>query len=233
MHVAGWWDQEDFTALSRCMNYLKRLTRRLNYFVAGPWNHAGWRVPDGTRLGEITFDSNTSKYFREQIEAPWFAWWLHNRGNGHFAEATGIQTGRNRWEQYGAWPPPAARPTSLYLRTGGKLSFEPPASDEGEAFDSYVSDPAHPIPYRHRPISPTYPAGGWLTWLVEDQRFVDNRPDVLTWQTDTLKDTVVVAGNIAAHIFASTTCTDADWVVKLVDVYPANYPENPKRRAMN
>jgi putative CocE/NonD family hydrolase len=229
LHVAGWWDQEDFYGPVKVYElFEKGDAKQLNYFVAGPWNHGGWRFPDGSRLGEITFDSNTSKYFREQIEAPWFAWWLHNRGNGHFAEATVFRTGSNRWEHYDRWPPPATRPTSLYLRSGGQMSFKPPTSDESGTFDSYVSDPARPIPYRQRPISPTYPDGGWPTWLVEDQRFVDNRPDVLTWQTETLKDTIVVAGDIVARIFASTTGTDADWIVKLIDVYPEKFPENPK-----
>jgi putative CocE/NonD family hydrolase len=112
---------------------------------------------------------------------------------------------------------------NLYFREDGKLSFDPPSSASEQAFDAYVSDPAHPVPYRHRPIDMTYPEdhrGGWYTWLVEDQRFVDERPDVLTWQTDSLKEDVTVAGQVTAKLFASTTGTDSDWIVKLIDVYP-------------
>jgi putative CocE/NonD family hydrolase len=196
----------------------------LNYFVAGPWNHGGWEHADGSHLGEIQFDSNTCKYFRQHIEAPWFAYWLHDRGSRDFAEATVFQTGANRWEQYDSWPPANAQPAKLYLRNGGKLSFDAPAADQN-ASDSYLSDPAHPVPYRHRPISPTYPGGGWPTWLVEDQRFVDNRPDVLTWATEPLKQDVKIAGDIMAHIFASTSGSDSDWVVKLIDEYPERYPQ--------
>jgi putative CocE/NonD family hydrolase len=111
------------------------------------------------------------------------------------------------------------------MQSGGKLSFDPPAAGEPAAFDEYISDPAHPVPYRHRPVSPTYPGGGWPAWLVEDQRFVDNRPDVLTWQTEPLKNNVKIAGDIVARIFASTSGSDSDWIVKLIDVYPEDDPK--------
>jgi uncharacterized protein len=229
LNVAGWWDQEDFYGPVKVYELFEKSDpQHLNYLVAGPWNHGGWRGADGSRLGAIPFDSNTSRYFRQNIEARWFAYWLKDKGARDFAEATVFQTGTNRWEQYDSWPPAAAKPTNLYLRAGGKLSFNPPASSEGEAFDSYVSDPAHPVPYRQRPISPTYPGGGWPTWLVEDQRFVDNRPDVMTWPTEPLEKEIKIAGDIVARIFASTSGTDSDWVVKLIDVYPETYPEKPE-----
>jgi hypothetical protein len=228
LNVAGWWDQEDFYGpLEVYELFEKSDPQHLNYVVAGPWNHGGWRGADASNLGPIPFDSNTARYFRQQIEAPWFAYWLHDKGSGRFAEATVFQTGSNRWEQYDSWPPASARPTNIYLSASGKLSFAAPAGDDSEAFDSYISDPAHPVPYRHRPISPTYPGGGWPTWLVEDQRFVDNRPDVLTWQTEPLTSDLTIAGDIVARIFASTTGSDSDWVVKLIDVYPESYPDDP------
>jgi hypothetical protein len=228
LNVAGWWDQEDFYGPLKVYELFKKSDpQRLNYVVVGPWNHGGWRGADGSKLGEIPFDTNTSKFFRQYLEAPWFAYWLHDRGSPRFAEATVFQTGSNRWEQYDSWPPASARATNIYMRAGGELSFNPPASDESEAFDSYISDPARPVPYRHRPISPTYPGSGWPTWLVEDQRFVDNRPDVLTWQTKPLKNDIKIAGDIVARIFASTSGGDCDWVVKLIDVYPETYPEKP------
>jgi len=228
LNVAGWWDQEDFYGPVKVYELFEKSDpHHLNYLVAGPWNHGGWARTDGSKLGEIPFDSNTSKYFRQHIEAPWFAYWLHDKGTRDFAEATVFQTGSNRWEKYDSWPPASIRPTNIYMRSGGKLSFDPPAADENDTFDSYVSDPAHPVPYRHRPVSPTYPGGGWPSWLVEDQRFVDNRPDVLTWQTEPLKNDIKMAGDIVAQIFASSSGSDSDWVAKLIDVYPEAYPQDP------
>jgi len=227
LNVAGWWDQEDFYGPVEIYElFEKHDAGHLNYLVAGPWNHGGWARRDGSTLGEIPFDSNTSKYFRTQIEARWFAYWLKDRGPRDFPEAMVFQTGSNRWEQYDSWPPRNARNRNLYLRAGGKLAFDPPAEDD-QASSSYLSDPAHPVPYRHRPISPTYPGGGWPTWLVEDQRFVDNRPDVLTFETAPLRDDLKIAGDIAAELYASTTGTDSDWVVKLIDVYPEFNPDDP------
>jgi len=220
LNVAGWWDQEDFYGPVKVYElYEKSDPQHLNYLVAGPWNHGGWRG-EGSKLGDIPFDSNTAKYFRQHIEAPWFAYWLHDKGSRDFAEATVFQTGTNVWEKYDSWPPASARATNIYMRAGGGLSFDPPGPAEPAAFDEYVSDPAHPVPYRHRPVSPTYPGGGWPVWLVEDQRFVDNRPDVLTWQTAPLKNELKIAGDIVARIFASTSGSDSDWIVKLIDVYP-------------
>ncbi len=227
LNVAGWWDQEDFYGPVRVYERFEKFdTQGLNYIVAGPWNHGGWRNLDGSSLGDVQFDSNTSKYFQRDIEAPWFAYWLKDKGDKNFAEATVFETGANRWERYDSWPPKSAAPTRIYMRSGGTLSFDAP-TDGAEAFDSYVSDPAHPVPYRKRPISPTYPGGGWPTWLVEDQRFVDDRPDVLTWQTEPLTADVHVAGDIVAQLFASTSGTDSDWVVKLIDVYAEDYTETP------
>ncbi len=228
LNVGGWWDQEDFYGPLKIFELFENKgPNQLNYLVAGPWNHGGWARSDGSKLGEIHFDSSTSKYFRARIEAPWFAYWLKDKGTRDFPKAMVFETGANRWEKYDSWPPRTAKPANIYFRSDGKLSFEPPA-EEGEHFDSYVSDPAHPVPYRHRPISPTYPGGGWPTWLVEDQRFVENRPDVLAWQTEPLREDVRIAGDILADLFASTTGTDSDWVVKLIDVYPQSYPEDSK-----
>jgi putative CocE/NonD family hydrolase len=135
---------------------------------------------------------------------------------------------------YDAWPPRTrVAERNLYFQSQGRLSFNPPTDATPTAFDSYVSDPAHPVPYRPRPVEPTYnptAQGGsrWYTWLLEDQRFVHNRPDVLSWVTDTLTEDVVISGDIVAHLFASTTGTDSDWIVKLIDVYPESYPQDPK-----
>ncbi len=224
LNVAGWWDQEDFYGPMRTYENLEKSdTKHLNYVVVGPWNHGGWAHGPGDSLGQIPFESNTAQYFRQKVEAPWFAYWLHDRGTLPLKEALMFQTGSDTWKQFDAWPPKEAQEKNLYFGENGKLSFDAPSTKNAEAFDSYVSDPEHPVPYRHRPVDMTYPndhPGSWYTWLVQDQRFVDNRPDVLTWQTDELKDDVTIAGDVTAKLFASTTGTDSDWVVKLIDGYP-------------
>jgi uncharacterized protein len=224
LNVAGWWDQEDFYGPMRTYETLeKNDAQHRNYLIVGPWNHGGWGHGPGDTLGQIPFDSNTAEYFRYQAEAPWFAYWLHDKGSLPLKEALVFQTGSNIWTRFDAWPPNEVHAKNLYFAANGKLSFEAPTVGGAEAFDGYVSDPAHPVPYRHRPVDMTYPddhPGSWDTWLVEDQRFVDNRPDVLTWQTEELQDDVAIAGQVTAKLFASTTGTDSDWVVKLIDVYP-------------
>jgi putative CocE/NonD family hydrolase len=232
LNVAGWWDQEDFYGPMKIYEILeKNDPDHLNFLVAGPWNHGGWAQGPGNSLGAIPFGSDTALYFRQKIEAPWFAYWLKGKGTLPLKEALLFQTGSDTWTSFDSWPPREARTRNLYLREDGNLSFDPPQSAGADAFDSYVSDPAHPVPYRHRPIDVTYPEdhpGGWYTWLVEDQRFVDQRPDVLTWRTATLDEDLALAGQVTAKLFASTTGTDSDWIVKLIDVYPETYPQDWK-----
>jgi len=233
LNVAGWWDQEDFYGPMKIYELMeKNDPNHLNFLVAGPWNHGGWARGKGDSLGGIPLGSDTSLYFRQKIEAPWFAYWLKDKGALPVKEATLFQSGSDTWTSFDAWPPREAQTRNLYFHEDGKLSFESPAATTTDtAFDSYLSDPAHPVPYRHRPIDTTYPddhPGSWYTWLLEDQRFVDQRPDVLTWQTDTLTDDVTLAGQVTAKLFASTTGTDADWIVKLIDVYPESMPTDWK-----
>jgi uncharacterized protein len=229
LNVAGWWDQEDFYGPMKIYEILEQEDPdHLNYLVAGPWNHGGWARGAGNALGPIPFGSDTALYFRKNIEAPWFAYWLKDKGSLPLKEALLFQTGSDTWTKFDSWPPRGAKIENLYFQEDGKLSFDPPTVESPQAFDSYLSDPAHPVPYRHRPIDMTYPEdhpGGWSTWLVEDQRFVDNRPDVLTWRTDELKEEITLAGQVTAQLFASTTGSDGDWIVKLIDVYPEKYPE--------
>jgi len=222
LNVAGWYDQEDFVGPTRIYAALEQSdAQHLNYFVAGPWNHGGWSGPTGRKLGDIDWGSDTARYYRARILAPWFAHWLHDKPLSQ-PEAITFQTGTNIWKSYDEWPPRRGiAEKRLYLRADGKLSFEAPG--DADAFDSYVSDPANPVPYRSRPITPTYPAPAWTTWLVQDQRFVERRPDVLSWQTDPLKEDMTVTGDIVAELFASTTGSDSDWVVKLIDVFPEDY----------
>jgi putative CocE/NonD family hydrolase len=231
LNVAGWWDQEDFYGPLAIYEALeKQDPHNLNFLVVGPWNHGGWGGGSGDKLGAIAFDGATGKYFRDEIQAPFFAFFLKDRGKLDLPEALTFEAGSNRWRRWPAWPPvQRVERKNLYFGPGAALSFDPPAvSAAGEAFDAYLSDPAHPVPYRHRPIQTTYfPHGSkWPTWLVEDQRFVSDRPDVLSWETAPLESEVTIAGEVKARLFASTTGSDADWIVKLIDVYPEYDPEN-------
>jgi putative CocE/NonD family hydrolase len=197
-----------------------------NYFVAGPWNHGQWGG-DGERLGAIQFGSDTSKWYRDNIMTPWFAYWLRGEGRLQLPEATTFQTGANEWRTYEAWPPSQnVEKRRLYLRGGRKLSFQRPSAVEELGYDEYTSDPANPVPYRPRPISPTYPGLEWKLWLMQDQRFVDHRPDVLSYRTEPLLSDLQVAGDLIAELVASTSGTDSDWVVKLIDAYPEDAPDD-------
>jgi hypothetical protein len=158
--------------------------------------------------------------------ARFLAHYLKGKDDPGLPEALTFRTGANEWVRHDEWPPKRnAAERKLYFQADGKLSFDPPPTSAKPAFDSYVSDPANPVPYRHRPIEVR---SGWTTWLVEDQRFVDHRPDVLTWVTEPLKEDVVISGKVAANLFASTSGTDSDWVVKFIDVYPENYAADQK-----
>jgi uncharacterized protein len=225
LNVAGWWDQEDFYGPMATYANLEKsdAVRKLNYVVVGPWNHGGWARSTGASLGPIPFGSETSVYFRQKVEAPWFAYWLHGKGEVPFPEALLFQTGSDTWTKFSSWPPAEASVKNLYFGAGGTLSFVTPKDSGGNGFDSYVSDPSNPVPNRPRPVDMTYPSdhpGRWYTWLVQDQRFVEKRPDVLTWKTEELQEDITIAGDVKAKLFASTTGTDSDWVVKLIDVYP-------------
>jgi uncharacterized protein len=224
LNVAGWYDQEDFYGPMHIYDLLEKTDREhRNYVVVGPWNHGGWMSTRGRQLGPIDFGSDSAKWFRARVQAPWFAYWLHGKGQLQEAEALTFQTGSNDWKSYNAWPPTEGITTrKLYFREGNRLSFDLPGPS-GVAADTYVSDPADPVPYRPRPITPTYPGPEWPVWLLQDQRFVDHRPDVLGWQTEPLKQNVTVAGDIIADLFASTSGSDSDWIVKLIDVYPEDY----------
>ena len=218
--VGGWWDQEDMYGPLAMYKTLEKTDRDNQVFlVMGPWNHGGWGGR-ARRLGAIDFGSDTGNYFRQEIQARWFAKLLKDKGDFTPAEATIFQSGSNRWMTYDSWTPKNVEKRGLYLQTNGKLGFDKPA-DKGEAFDSYVSDPANPVPYRKTPILQTYTQGStWGAWLVDDQRHLADRKDVLSWQTDALGDDLTITGDVVASLFASTSGTDSDWVVKLIDVYP-------------
>jgi len=230
--VGGWYDQEDFYGPQRIYSDLShRDPHHLAYLVLGPWNHGGWEDGSGQKLGAIDFGSATGTYYREKILKPWFDGLLKGSGISDIAKLPHVwtyETGGNTWKEGELWPPKTSSMRNLYLDSGHSASFNPPAAKEVDGFDSYVSDPAHPAPYRKRPILPTYgPGSTWSTWLTDNQKDLEARPDILAWQTASLKQDVTIAGDVIADLFASTTGTDSDWVVKLIDIYPDEYPADP------
>jgi putative CocE/NonD family hydrolase len=227
LNVAGWWDQEDFYGPIKIYELLeKHDAKNENFLVVGPWNHGGWSRGPGRTLGRIDFGSDTATHYRRNVMATFLAHYLKDQGAAPASEALTFRTGANEWTEHQAWPPKTATPRRLYFQEGGKLAFtEPPAVKEA-AYDTYLSDPHSPVPYRPRPITL---GRGWSTWLVEDQRFVHGRPDVKSYVTDPLSEPVVVSGQISAKLFAATSGTDSDWIVKLIDVYPENYPDETMR----
>jgi len=233
LNVAGFWDQEDPWGPWQIFRHAEENDpQRTNFIVAGPWFHGEWQGPKGDSIGLIPFAGHeTAREFRENIEAPFFRYYLHGQGEKPQWQASTFQSGSNTWHTYTVWPPKDAKPTDLFLRADGTLSFTAPDGPEhgakaGQTYREYVSDPANPVPYRQRPISPTYPAGDWRTWEVADQRFVDHRPDVLSFVSEPLDHDLTVTGPLAANLFASTSGTDSDFVVKLIDVYPQEAQKN-------
>jgi putative CocE/NonD family hydrolase len=219
LHVGGYYDQEDINGPQLMYNHMEKNDKNnYNHLVLGPWNHGQWARGKADSLGKISFGSNTAYWF-QALQKKWFDYWLKGIGDGKFEEAYCFETGSNQWKTYNAWPPKQAVMQKLYTIGGNKVSFTKPVTAAGSV--SYVSDPAKPVPYRTQPIEATYgPGSRWRSWQVEDQRFVYSRPDVISFTMDKLTDSITVTGKIKAHLFASTTGSDADWIVKLIDVYP-------------
>src|SRR5947207_1549264 len=229
LNVAGFWDQEDPWGPWQIFRHAEEQDPdHTNFMVAGPWFHGQWQTPKADSIGLIPFAGHeTAREFRENIEAPFFRHYLHGKGEKPTWQASTFQSGSNSWHTYEVWPPKEAQATNLYLHADGTLSFAAPtAAESAKAYREYISDPTNPVPYRQRPISPTYPAGDWRTWEFADQRFVDGRPDVLSFVSAPLDHDITVTGPLAAALFASTSGTDSDFVVKLIDVYPDNAQKN-------
>ncbi len=229
--VAGWFDAEDFYGPFRMYRGIEaKNPGNKATLVVGPWSHGGWSRGDGDALGTIKFGSRTSAYFRSDLELPFFNHYLKDKGELKLPKAVVFETGANRWHSLSEWPPRAAIIRKLYLQANGKLAFAPaPVSAAGGGgFDAYVSDPAKPVPY-----SAEIRTSEGQLFVVEDQRFVAGRPDVLVYASEVLKDDVTVAGPITAKLRVATSGTDADWVVKLIDVLPDNTPDpDPNPRAI-
>jgi hypothetical protein len=224
LEVGGWWDQEDMWGTQAEYAALEpHNTEHDVFLVLGPWNHGGWNRRT-LSLGAINFGVDAGEQYRKTIETPFFEKYLKDRSGFELKNTASFRTGVNKWERYDAWPPKDGfKEEKLYLAKDSGLSFEEPKG--GDVAGSYVADPANPISYRNRPIQPTYGDGSkWRTWLVEDQRFVSSRKDLANFETPVLDKDVTVTGDVMADIFAATTGSDADWVVKLIDVYPDDAP---------
>jgi len=231
LNVAAWFDAEDFYGpMSIYYTIEEKNPQNKSILVVGPWLHGGWAWNSGESLGNIQFGSKTAEHYRRNIEFPFFNYYLKDKGNMDLKEAQVFMTGSNQWKSFDRWPPEKAEQRKLYLRGDGKLSFSPPDGGTGEEMDSFISDPDKPVPFS----AEIRTSQGHL-WMVEDQRFASRRPDVLVYQTDVLDEDITIAGPILASLFFSTTGTDADWVVKLIDVYPGDAPDpepNPRNVRM-
>jgi len=216
MTVGGWFDAENlFGALETYRNVEASSPGATNVLVMGPWRHGGWSGGDGSNLGPVPFSSKTAEYYREKIEFPFFQYYLKGKGSPSFPEAWVFETGTNQWKTYDVWPPRNVQRRSLFLQPGGGLSFDAPAGSAEPGFDEYVSDPARPVEYIDQiEIRMTG------DYMVQDQRFASRRPDVLVYEGAELTADMTIAGPILARLFVSTSGTDSDWVVKLIDVYP-------------
>jgi uncharacterized protein len=226
--VGGWWDQEDeYGPLLTYKTLARTDSAHVVSLIMGPWSHGQWAGSPAQRLGAVTFGGRSTGVEFRVYQAKWFAHWLHDTPGGTLPAATVFDAGTNEWRTYDRWPAPGSTPVRFYFHANGAMSTASPTDSVG--VDQYVSDPAHPIPYRPRPVERTYSDHSeWYRWETQDQRFVDGRQDVLTWQTPPLTTPVTVAGNVVAHLFASTTGSDADWVVKLIDVYPDTIKDRPE-----
>jgi uncharacterized protein len=226
MTVGGWFDAEDLHGALKTFQATERLNPGIfNCLVMGPWSHGGWHRGDGDVLGPIKFHSKTGEFFREEIETPFFRSLLKFGTNAALPKAYVFETGTDEWRKYASWPPANAVARTLWLQTEGKLSFSS-SPDSSSSFDEYASDPNHPVPFTSR-IASSMPKD----YMVEDQRFAARRPDVLTYQTDPLLDDVTVAGPITASLYVSTTGTDSDWIVKLIDVFTPDAPDSASNQA--
>ncbi len=224
--VGGWFDAEDLAGPFKVYASVKQQDPGIfNGLVMGPWVHGGWAEFDGERLGNVTFGSKTGEFFRSQILFPFFEQYLKNNGKAELPDAYVFETGSNVWKKYPSWPPENAKTQTLYFGANGRLSFEAPnAPESGPDYDEYVSDPERPVPFIGYPAIDVP-----QEYMDSDQRFAETRPDVIVYQTEPLDHDVTMAGPVAPHLFVSTTGTDSDFVVKLIDVYPREQGQDSER----
>ncbi len=221
MTVGGWFDTEDlYGPLKIYREIEKRNPGISNTLVMGPWSHGGWNRPPADSLGKVSFGFNTSEGYQSDVVLPFFRHHLKGEGQVRLPEAYVFETGANRWRSFDAWPPKALRQAKLYFHDGGRLSFDPPET-RTEAFDDYASDPAKPVPYTMEITT------RWAKeYMTEDQRYAAWRPDVLVYRSEVLEDDLTLAGPLGADLWVSTSGTDSDWIVKLIDVHPDEAPKD-------
>ncbi len=225
MTVGGWFDAENlFGALETYRTVEANSPGITNVLVMGPWSHGQWSGGGGESLGNVHFNSKTADFYREHIELPFFEYHLKGKGENRHPEAWVFETGADQWHKHDAWPPKAAKARTFYFQAGGRLATAaPPDGKPEECHDEYVSDPAKPVPFQDK-----IDIGMSADYMTADQRFAARRPDVLVYQTPPLDDDLTIAGPIEMELYVSTTGTDSDWVAKLIDVYPDDYPDpNP------
>jgi len=219
LNVGGWFDAEDPMGPFHIYRAVEKSNAAtVNTLVMGPWSHGGWSRGEGDKLGNVSFGVKTAAFFREHIQFPFFMRYLKDK-NVELPEAYMFLTGINEWRRLSEWPPSSARPVTLHLRSGGRLTTEAPTETSANAFDEYISDPNRPVPYLGYIVR-----GMTSDYMTEDQRFASQRTDVLVYQTEPLEEDLIIAGPIKVNLNVSTTGTDADFVVKLIDVYPLTYP---------
>ena len=229
--VGGWYDAEDLSGPYKTFYAINKFNPETpTTLVEGPWVHGGWARGEGSHLGDVQFNAKTGEYFRANIQFPFFEHYLKGKGAAQ-PKAVVFETGTNVWRNFDVWPPRAATPKTLYFRAGGKLSFDPPTA--AASADEYLSDPNHPVPFVGY-TTDTVPQ----RYMVDDQRFASTRPDVVVYQTDPLEEDVTIAGPISPRLKIASSGTDSDFDVKLIDVYPDNYPDaedsaRPNKRVLD
>jgi putative CocE/NonD family hydrolase len=219
--VGGWFDAEDLVGPRKIFHSIAQFNPATsNKLVLGPWVHGGWASTEGDHLGDVNFAANNSDFYNEKILLPFFREHLKDAGDAKLPTAYAFETGTNIWRRYDTWPPKDTEPRTLYLRADGRLLPEAP-TETTNTFDEYVSDPNHPVPFVNFPTTDVP-----QTYMDADQRFAAKRPDVLVYQTDPLENDMTISGPVSPHLWVSTSGTDSDFVVKLIDVYPMDF-RNP------
>ena len=220
MTVGGWFDAQDPAGIFKIFRAIeKQAPGTSNHLVVGPWSHGGWSRGDGDRLGDVRFLAETSEFYREEIEFPFFDRELNGAEHEDLPRVLVFETGTHRWRRFESWPPPSAVARKLHFRARGGLGFMP--SQEADAADEYTSDPARPVPFVNRPV-----VGVPKEYMVSDQRFASKRPDVLVYETEPLAEDLTVVGPVSPELYVTTSGSDADFVIKLIDVYPEDFPDN-------
>ena len=215
LNVIGWFDAEDYRGPMMIYKTIEKNNPDIfNSVIIGPWSHGGWHR-SAESLGDINFGSNTGEFYQKEIEFPYFMYYLKNGEEDNLPETFVFQTGVNKWRKFDSWPPVEAKEDTIFMEDNGSLIFEPLYTNKNSSYDEFLSDPGKPVPW-----STLMQTQQGHVWMIADQRFASRRPDVLVYQSEPLEEDLTIAGPIIAHLNVSTTGTDADWVVKLIDVFP-------------